>query len=395
MRASTVAERAQVCHELVDRDGSVSHVAIALLDEVRVDSDGERLLAQRDPVDLDLQEPVDRLGVPGVRVGGGLLVTASEKESRGRGAAYAGCAGSQVIEDRLGHDRTFQAAAGTGAPGRLLLASTVPSTRIPAPRAESTEARSGERIMSHIIGTARPEVQEGIHYPPLVRDEAEPEYEGPWQVAAGTPGNHRFGTVMKDLRERSDLSPQQLAEQAGVHVSFVRGIERGAQAPSVATARPLLGCMKEQDRIQWMDSGPYDLLVRDPEIGRDVAFEFKAKVKGQNRRTDLPGIAVGVSGIAEAMWRIDVDPAAMAAGLVALAEAMSRIVPPVAETGEPRADVVKHVGAEQDPWSAPGDEAAFGRVVRLLAAADQETLVRVESLLRDELKPVGRVPRRR
>lgn len=215
-----------------------------------------------------------------------------------------------------------------------------------------------------------------------MRDEEEAKYEGPWQVAAGTPGNHRFGAVIKDLRERSDLSPQQLAEQACVHVSFVRGIERGAQAPSVATARPLLACMKEQDRIQWMDSGPYDLLVRDPEIGRDVAFEFKAKVKGQNRRTDLPGIAVGVSGIAEAMSRIDVDPAAMAAGLLAVAEAMSRIVPPVAETGEPRADVVKHAGAGQVPWSAPADEAAFGRVVRLLAAADKETLVRVESLLR-------------
>jgi transcriptional regulator with XRE-family HTH domain len=73
------------------------------------------------------------------------------------------------------------------------------------------------------------------------------EYDGPLQIAAGTPGNHRFGAVLKSLRERSGLSPQQLAEQAGVHVSFVRGIERGAQAPSVATARPLLACLAGQD----------------------------------------------------------------------------------------------------------------------------------------------------
>ena len=109
--------------------------------------------------------------------------------------------------------------------------------------------------------------------------------------------------------ERSGLSPQELAEQADVHVSFVRGIERGAQAPSVTTARPLLACMKEQDRIQWMDSGPYDLLVRDPDIGRDVAFEFKAKVKGQNRRTDLIFRAPALGRVGG----IEFDPAAMTA----------------------------------------------------------------------------------
>lgn len=60
-------------------------------------------------------------------------------------------------------------------------------------------------------------------------------------------------------------------------MSFVRGIGRGAQAPSGATARPMLACMKEQDRIQWMDNGPYDLLVRDPKIGRDVAFSSRRR----------------------------------------------------------------------------------------------------------------------
>jgi hypothetical protein len=117
-----------------------------------------------------------------------------------------------------------------------------------------------------------------------------------------------------------------------------------------------------------MDAGLYDLLVRDPEIGRDVAFEFKAKVKGQNRRTD-------------------VDPAVTAGALLKLVEAMPRIVPQVAETGEPRADVVRHAGDGQPRWSAPADDAGFGRVVRLLAAADEEMLHRVESLLRGEREP--------
>jgi transcriptional regulator with XRE-family HTH domain len=232
------------------------------------------------------------------------------------------------------------------------------------------------------------------------------DYEGPLLVAAGTPGNRRFGALVKSLRERSGLSPQQLAEQAGVHVSFIRGIERGAQAPSVATAHPLLACMREQDRIQWMYSGPYDLLVRDAETGRDVAFEFKAKVKGQNRRTiaDLPGVAASLSVVAEVLERNKVDPAPMTAalsvlaqalerrnvdaaapGLLSVAEAMARIVPSVAETAEPDADVVRTAGDGEVAWDTPADEAAFGRVVRLLAAADEEMLARVESLLRDEV----------
>lgn len=253
------------------------------------------------------------------------------------------------------------------------------------------------------------------------------DYEGPLLVAAGTPGNRRFGALVKDLRERSGLSPQQLAERAGVHVSFIRGIERGAQAPSVATAHPLLSCMREQDRIQWMYRGPYDLIVRDTEAGCDVAFEFKATVKGQNRRTivDLPGVAAGLSVVAEALERSKVDPAPMTAtlslfaqaleqskldpapmaaalslfaqalkqsnvataepGRVASPEVIAQIEPPVAETPKPDAAVIRTGGSEL-AWATPADEAAFGRVVRLLAAADEETLARVESLLlRDEV----------
>lgn len=194
------------------------------------------------------------------------------------------------------------------------------------------------------------------------------DVEGPLLVAAGTLGNRRFGALVKTLRERSGLSPLELAEQAGVHASFVRGIERGAQAPSVATAHPLLASIKGQHQIQWMDDGPYDLLVSDPGTGRDIAFEFKAKVKGQNRRTE-----VGLAGAK--------------AGLELLAAATQQLRSelgmghPDGEIRELHDDVARHAGEGQPRWSTTADDAAFGRVVRLLASADAETLTRVEILL--------------
>ena len=51
------------------------HVAIGLFHQIRIDSDGERLFAQRGQVDLDPQEPGDGLRAPGLHVRGGLLVT--------------------------------------------------------------------------------------------------------------------------------------------------------------------------------------------------------------------------------------------------------------------------------------------------------------------------------
>jgi transcriptional regulator with XRE-family HTH domain len=196
--------------------------------------------------------------------------------------------------------------------------------------------------------------------------------EGPWQVAAGTPGNQRFGALLKNLRERSGLTPQQLADQADVHVSFVRGIERGAQAPSVAKAGPLLACLKEQHRIRWVEDGPFDLVIRDPKLGRDVAFEFKAKVKGQNRRTDVDD---AVSSWAERIQGIE--------GV--LRTFMAAVAGAPLET---RAEALLRAEAkEEDAAHAPVDEAKFGRIVRMLAAADDEMLDIVEwLLLRDEPK---------
>ncbi|BEL06068.1 hypothetical protein Q0Z83_042590 [Actinoplanes sichuanensis] len=193
------------------------------------------------------------------------------------------------------------------------------------------------------------------------------------QVAAGTPGNQRFGALLKALRERSGLTPQALADQAKVHVSFVRGIERGAQAPSMASARPLLACLTEQDRIRWVEDGPHDLLIRDPDTDRDVAFEFTAKVKGQNRRPEPVAVAKGL-----------VIPAAALLGLAAAFPwKNSKVDTALTVLGE----AAEQFGKHQIQLPSPADEARFGRVVRLLAAADDELLGRVESLLLKELDP--------
>ncbi|BCY07277.1 helix-turn-helix domain-containing protein [Actinoplanes sp. L3-i22] len=228
------------------------------------------------------------------------------------------------------------------------------------------------------------------------------DYEGPLQVAAGTPGNHRFGAILKSLRERSGLSPQQLADQTGVHVSFVRGIERGAQAPSVATARPLLAYLGDQDRIRWLDGDPCDLLVRDPESGRDVAFTFQAKVKGQNRRAsevvaltastvaENPGLLALVGALAAVLARKPALGSALASmGMEAVKSRTTWTRSEAAESTSPSMAEAKPSMAEANDGvsdqSAPADGDRWRRVMVLLAAADDDLLARVERLLADQL----------
>jgi transcriptional regulator with XRE-family HTH domain len=160
-----------------------------------------------------------------------------------------------------------------------------------------------------------------------------------WLVAAGTPGNKRFGQLLKGLRIRSDLTADQLASQAGVHVSFVRGIERGAQAPSVAKAQALLSCLTAQESIEWLPNGPPDLRIVDDHQGV-TAFHFKAEVHGQNRRKSA------------------VDVSALQAGLLmAIADKQG----------------------EQIAATSPDER--IGRIVRMLPDAPEYTLVVIEQLL--------------
>lgn len=168
-------------------------------------------------------------------------------------------------------------------------------------------------------------------------------------VAAGTPGNQRFGRLLKNMRIRSGLTPEQLANEAEVHVSFVRGIERGAQAPSLVKARALLSCMAEQDLIEWMGDGPFDLRILDPEEG-PTAFQFKAEMQGQNRR------------------KPPLDLTGMKAGLLLYAERSDQVM-----------DELRG-GRTSDAALVSTDE-RVGRIVRMLPSADVQTLCIIEKLL--------------
>jgi DNA-binding transcriptional regulator YiaG len=225
-----------------------------------------------------------------------------------------------------------------------------------------------------------------ILYSSLVIDDELAEREGPFQVAADTQGNRRFGALMKNLRERSGLSPQSLAEQASVHVSFVRGIERGVQAPSVTSARKLLACVKEQHRIKWMDGGACDLLIQDMATDRDVAFRFAAKVKGQNRRINVdPALTVGtLLKVLEGLPMI--DPATPAVDVLKLVEGMWRIDAQLAGIGRSHAEVAGKGDDGQVQRSEPADDARLGKLVRLIASVDDELLYRLESLLQEALQ---------
>ncbi|MFK4246154.1 hypothetical protein ACI2KV_25075 [Micromonospora chokoriensis] len=175
-------------------------------------------------------------------------------------------------------------------------------------------------------------------------------------------------------------------------MSFVRGIERGAQAPSMDTAASLLARVREQARIQWQATGPVDLLIRDPGTDRDTAFAFTAKVKGQSRRTD-GGPEMAALRFATTMHQMgpqmaaaladpDIGPHASAARLVTTMQELGpQMFAMLAGTYHLPVDDPDRDTREQPAPPEPADDTRFGRVVRLLAAEDKRTLIRVERLL--------------
>jgi transcriptional regulator with XRE-family HTH domain len=165
-------------------------------------------------------------------------------------------------------------------------------------------------------------------------------------VTTGSEGNKVFGDLLRDLRLKSGLSAKELAEQAGVHPTFVRAVERGAQAPSLDSAQELLSRLHVVD--EWVlteyqptpDGRRLDLVVKDLRIGRGVAFEFKAKVRGQNSQRFEP-------------WRQPFDSPT---------EMLDALHPRLEPAAEP-------------------DPALLARVMRLLGRADDEALLAVEEVL--------------
>ncbi|CAM3578633.1 helix-turn-helix transcriptional regulator [Nocardioides marinus] len=170
--------------------------------------------------------------------------------------------------------------------------------------------------------------------------------DGPWLVKSGSEGNRVLGDLLRDLRLKSGLTARELAEMADVHPTFVRAVERGAQAPSLDSALTLLAHLRAADGSYateysaTADGRRLDLVVKDPRVGRGAAFEFKAKVRGQNTQRVL----------------VRQQPFASPQ------EAAEALHPRLESAPEP-------------------DPRTLARVVHLLAKADDEALLAVEEVL--------------
>jgi transcriptional regulator with XRE-family HTH domain len=60
---------------------------------------------------------------------------------------------------------------------------------------------------------------------------------------AGDPFLSGFGNHLRSLRTRAGLSQEELADRAGIHVTYLSGVERGLRNPSIRNVRRLAQAM--------------------------------------------------------------------------------------------------------------------------------------------------------
>jgi transcriptional regulator with XRE-family HTH domain len=53
-----------------------------------------------------------------------------------------------------------------------------------------------------------------------------------------------FGNHLRALRIRAGLSQEELADRAGIHVTYLSGVERGLRNPSIRNVRRLAQAME-------------------------------------------------------------------------------------------------------------------------------------------------------
>jgi len=52
-----------------------------------------------------------------------------------------------------------------------------------------------------------------------------------------------FGSYLRSLRTKAGLSQEELADRAGIHVTYLSGVERGLRNPSIRNVRRLAQAM--------------------------------------------------------------------------------------------------------------------------------------------------------
>lgn len=107
----------------------------------------------------------------------------------------------------------------------------------------------------------------------------------PQLVKTNNLGAKNLGKILKAFRLRTGITTVQLAEKAGVSPSFIRGIERGIQAPSIATTRKIIKHLTFKDVLPiWVDDPNYDLAFCNKMNREETRFKFASEIQGQNTR---------------------------------------------------------------------------------------------------------------
>ena len=64
----------------------------------------------------------------------------------------------------------------------------------------------------------------------------------------GDPFLSGFGIYLRSLRTKAGLSQEELADRAGIHVTYLSGVERGLRNPSIRNVRRLAQAMEVPTR---------------------------------------------------------------------------------------------------------------------------------------------------
>lgn len=193
-------------------------------------------------------------------------------------------------------------------------------------------------------------------------------------VAGGEPGAERFGRLVQRLRKENELSVDRVAASADLSVGTIRAIEQGRRAPSEESGVRLLklllpaSAVKAQPTVS-TDAGQVraDFVFSDPETGREVLVEFKAKTAGDNRRWASDKAPAQETTTEARIRELLTDPDYMANWRREFGKAMA---PTIAVLEKIRGRVGR-----------PASHADYGAVVRRLAGADEFDLECVGLLL--------------